>query len=120
MGKRKKLLNITTARAMAAVSRVFGLHREEVGLAHIQGFTASLIDSFTIQEPSATDIHTTSSTASAFALALRSRAHLHQQVMEAFQDGIKQGYHTVNYYSGRGRGRGRGQGQGRRRAAGNM
>jgi len=113
MKKRNKLLNTTTARAMAAVSRVFGLHRKEVGLAHIQGFTASLVDSFTIQECSATNVHTMSSIASAFALALCSIVHHHQQVMEAFQEGIKQGYHTVNYYSGRG------QGQGRRRAGRN-
>ena len=102
---------------MAAVSRVFGLHRKGVGLGHIQGFTASLVDSFTIQESSATHVHTMSSIASAFALALCSRVHHHHQVMEAFQEGIKQGYHTANYYSGRRRRQG--QGQGCRRATRN-
>lgn len=105
MRGRNKILNTNTARAMGAISRTFGMHRKEVGLPHIQGLIASLVDSFKIQENSATDIHTASSIASAFALALRSRKHLHQHVMQAFKDGVRQGMETIIYYSGRGRGR---------------
>ncbi|EDU50387.1 conserved hypothetical protein [Pyrenophora tritici-repentis Pt-1C-BFP] len=103
MRAQNKMLNTTTAKAMAAVCRTFGMHRKNVSLAHVQGLVASLVDSFSVQANSATDIHTTSSIASAFALALRSRVHLYQQVMQAFQDGIGQGMESVEYYSGRGR-----------------
>ena len=107
MRERNKILNTNTARAIGSVSRTFGMHRKDVSLTHIRDLIASLVDSFKVQENSATDIHTASSIASTFALALRSREHLHQHVMQAFQDGVKQGIDTINYYSGRGRGRGR-------------
>lgn len=107
MRAQNKTLNTTTAKAMAIVSRSFGMHRKNVSLSHIQGLVASLVDSFSIQEDRTTDVYTTSNMASAFALALRSRVHLHQQVVEAFQNGISQGMYTINYYSARGQGWGR-------------
>ncbi|RMZ72099.1 hypothetical protein GMOD_00007093 [Pyrenophora seminiperda CCB06] len=114
MRSKNKVLDIPAALAIASISRTFGMHRKDVSLAHIQALIASLVDSLYIHKDSSTDEDTTASgIASAFAVALRSRGHVHEEVMQAFQEGVRQGFDTIEYYSGRGRGGGRG----RRRAA---
>jgi hypothetical protein len=103
MREQQNSINTTTAQAIAAISRVFGMHRDRVSLVHIQGLVAALVDSFKfIHDDSSTgDVHKTSRIAHTFAQRLRSRIHSVQDVALAFSNGVKQGTDVIAYYSRR-------------------
>lgn len=72
------------------------MHSKKVGLAHIQGLVAALVDSFHL-------LHSSSDFAQedfgyAFAKELRARAHGIREVADAFRSGVKQGREIVGYY----------------------
>jgi hypothetical protein len=93
------VLNTATAHAMGAISRIFGMHRNNVNLEHIQGLISRLVDGWQISEHPVSDIHTISSIATSFAMSLRSRAYRVQDVMLAFQKSVHQGTDTIAYYA---------------------
>jgi hypothetical protein len=95
------LLNTATARAMGAISRVFGMHGDNVTLEHIQIFISRLVDGWQIQEKEVNDIHTRSSIAMTFAMSLSSQEHRIQDVMTAFMNGMQQGTDVMAYYARR-------------------
>ncbi|KAF1832717.1 hypothetical protein BDW02DRAFT_410809 [Decorospora gaudefroyi] len=99
--ERNITLSTETAQALAAIARAFGMHREDVSLEHLQALVASLVNSFHITKDSLLNVHTTSSIANAFSIALRSRVHGHQDVTAAFQNGVQQGTDINAYYNAR-------------------
>jgi hypothetical protein len=94
-------LNTMTARAMGSISRVFDMHGTKVSLDHIQDLIARLVNGWQISNHHAKDIHTMSSIATTFAMALSSKVHRAQDVMVAFQNGVQQGTDIIAYYSHR-------------------
>ncbi|EUC47864.1 hypothetical protein COCMIDRAFT_34602 [Bipolaris oryzae ATCC 44560] len=89
-----------TVRAVASIARAFGMHRERVSLAHIQGFIAALIDSFQLRYNETGDAHS-SNVAHNFAVTLRSRVHNVEEVALSFLEGTRQGNDVIAYYSRR-------------------
>jgi hypothetical protein len=95
------VISIGTTRAMAFISRTFGMHRNSASLAHIQGLVASLVDSFQLKQVSSDRSYTSRNIAKTFAVSLRSRAHSVQDVEGAFQDGVQQGTATIAFFTRR-------------------
>jgi hypothetical protein len=56
-------LSITITKFIGRIAQVFGMHRDSVNLAHIQGLIACLVDSFQITQNPRTDIYTSSTIA---------------------------------------------------------
>ncbi|CAN9334892.1 unnamed protein product [Alternaria alternata] len=94
-------INVGTARAMAMVSRAFGMHRNKTSLAHIKGLVSSLVDSFQLKQVLSESHYTSGIIARAFAITLRSQAHSVQDIELAFQDGVQRGTATIAFYARR-------------------
>ncbi|RAR10903.1 hypothetical protein DDE82_000874 [Stemphylium lycopersici] len=99
MREKGNTINAVTARAMASISKAFGMNREGVGLLHVTGLVACLVDSFQLLRSPVVDGRASSSIAHAFAMTLRSRSYTTQDVMKAFLEGVQQGSDTVAFYS---------------------
>jgi hypothetical protein len=100
MKEKNIVLNTATAHAMGSISRVFGMHCNNVTLEHIQTFISRLVDGWQIQENDVNDIHTSSVTTT-FAMSLSSQIHRIQDVMTAFMNGMQQGTDIIAYYARR-------------------
>ncbi|KAF2190361.1 hypothetical protein K469DRAFT_658225 [Zopfia rhizophila CBS 207.26] len=101
--KRNIILNTDVARAMGRIAKLFGLSEPSTKIAHISEWVSNFVASFGIQQAPGQDLHTKSSIAIAFAIALDSRApsyHL-QDVMLAFQSGVESGLATIAYFASR-------------------
>ncbi|KAF7672187.1 hypothetical protein GT037_009697 [Alternaria burnsii] len=94
-------ISVSTSRAMAMVSRIFGMHRCSVSLTHIKGLVSSLVDSFQLEQVSSQSNYTSRMISRAFAVTLRSRAHCIQDIEVAFKDGVEQGTATIAFYARR-------------------
>jgi hypothetical protein len=99
--ERNSVISISTARAMALICRAFKMHRNSASLAHIQGLVSSLVDSFQLKYVTGDTLYTSNAIAKAFAVSLRSRAHLVSDVEAAFRDGVEQGTATILYHTRR-------------------
>ncbi|KAB2108063.1 hypothetical protein AG0111_0g4548 [Alternaria gaisen] len=94
-------ISVSTSRAMAMVSRIFGMHRNKTSLAHIKGLVSSLVDSFQLKQVLSESHYTSSIIARAFAITLRSQAHSVQDIELAFQDCVQRGTATIAFYARR-------------------
>jgi hypothetical protein len=99
--EKNNLISIGTARAMGLVCRTFGMHRDCASLLHVQGLTASLVDSLHLTAGPLNDFRKSAKVAGSFALSLRSRIHLIQDIEAAFVDGVEQGLATIAFYNRR-------------------
>lgn len=100
MRKRKNTITPATARAIGAIALTFGMHRENIGLEHIQGLIAALVDSFQLAHGSDDGAYD-EDVAYAFAKELRSRRYNVEDVKEAFGEGVRKGREIVGYYASR-------------------
>ncbi|USP82623.1 hypothetical protein yc1106_09897 [Curvularia clavata] len=100
MRDKQNLLIPSIAKAMGTIARVFGMHSKKVGLVHIQGLIAALVDSFQLMHNSG-DVAHDKDMAYAFARELRSKRHSMEDVTRAFREGVKQGREIVGYYESR-------------------
>ncbi|EMD90035.1 hypothetical protein COCC4DRAFT_93780, partial [Bipolaris maydis ATCC 48331] len=100
MRQQRNTITTHTVRAVAAIARAFGMHRERVSPVHIQGFIAALVDSFQLRSHNTPDSQA-SLIAHCFAVTLRSRVHPVEDVATAFLDGLSQGNDVIAYYARR-------------------
>jgi hypothetical protein len=99
--EKNNVISISTARAMGLVCQAFGMHSDGASLLHIQGLTASLVDSLHLTAGPLSNFRTSARVARSFALSLRSRIHLVQDVEIAFVDGVEQGLATIAFFTRR-------------------
>ena len=98
---KNNMISVSMSRAMALVSRAFGMHRNNKSLAHIQGLVSSLVDSFQLKQVLSESHYTSGIIARAFAITLRSQAHSVQDIELAFRDGVQRGTDTIAFYARR-------------------
>ena len=97
------MLDTSTAKAMGRIAKLFGLDGNAANLHHIQDLGARIIDGWSVDTSTMSDVRTSGRLAAAFAKTLGSHAHQPQDVMNAFITSTRQGAETMAYYSRRGR-----------------
>lgn len=97
MRQKNNSISLATARAMGAIAREFGMHRDKVGLEHVQDLVAALVDSFQLVRDE-DGLVRDDSVAEAFAMELRSRRYGVGEVSGAFELGVRQGRKIVAFY----------------------
>lgn len=91
-------LNTDIARAMAKISRVFGLRGSRVRLSHIADFVGRLVDGWSIRQCESEDLRTA---AWAFSTELNSRVHGVEDIAGAFEDGMMDGTEVLSFFEER-------------------
>ncbi|KAF1974429.1 hypothetical protein BU23DRAFT_638071 [Bimuria novae-zelandiae CBS 107.79] len=94
-------LDRDVARALGGFSNAMGLGNAGVSLQHITEFVQVCVDGWSLNCALVDDIHTRSSFAYTFAIALSSQTFHLQDIMGAFFDGVERGLHNVAFYERR-------------------
>ncbi|KAJ4326366.1 hypothetical protein N0V94_000041 [Neodidymelliopsis sp. IMI 364377] len=104
--ERNTTLNTTTTRALGKIAKAFGMTKPTITLPHVQDFIARLIDGWTIRKSPNTDIHTMSSIAATFSIAMGTHqaGYTVQDVMGAFVNGVDDGTRCIAHWSRSGSG----------------
>ena len=91
MRDRNTFLSTQSSATIGRLAKLF-LGQAKITAMHITEFVARVVDGFSIHKHSATDIHSMSSIAQAFATAFGPHPlHSHQEIMAAFLDGVEDG-----------------------------
>ncbi|KAH9868581.1 hypothetical protein J1614_007653, partial [Plenodomus biglobosus] len=104
MRDRKNVLNTGVASAIGRLANLF-LGNTRASTQHISAFVARMVDGCYIEKNEATDMHSMSSMAGAFATNFGlHKGCSHQQIMAAFLDGVECGIERAAYWSRSGSG----------------
>ena len=95
------MLNTVTARALGKTAKMFGVNQSSVTLVHMQDFVARIMDGWSITKGQYVDMHTMSSLAAVFAIALgpHEGRYSRQEIMAAFIEGVENGTRCIAHWS---------------------